>query len=172
MKSLFPTIEPPSVRRFATLSDCGKYRYRLGRQWSQAAPVLFIGLNPSTADADKDDPTVRRMMGFARAMGAGGILIGNLSPYRATNPMYLPWSDPPEIERENLRCIADMATGNTVIVAWGSHSHGRNRVAGVMATLGQVDCVPQCFGLTGNGSPKHLLYLRSDLRPMPFEGAK
>lgn len=71
----------------AHLSACGAYRYALRRTWDPARPAaLFVGLNPSTADAERDDPTTRRCVRFARDWGFGGLLVGNLFAYRATRP--------------------------------------------------------------------------------------
>ncbi len=74
---------PVDMERSAVLSDCGTYRYALGRIWNPTTPpALFIGLNPSTADARQDDPTIRRCIRFARDWGYGGLLMGNLYAYR------------------------------------------------------------------------------------------
>ena len=74
----------------ADFSACGTYRYALRRIWLPAAPqVLFIGLNPSTADEKSDDPTIRRCLGFARSWGYGGLIVANLFAYRATAPSAL-----------------------------------------------------------------------------------
>jgi hypothetical protein len=75
--------------RGATLSDCGRYRYRLWRRWADGPTVLFVMLNPSTADADVDDPTIRRCIGFARSWGAGALEVVNLYAWRATQPAEL-----------------------------------------------------------------------------------
>lgn len=71
----------------ADFSACGTYRYALRKIWLPAAPqVLFIGLNPSTADEKSDDPTIRRCLGFARSWGYGGLIVANLFAYRTTAP--------------------------------------------------------------------------------------
>lgn len=70
----------------AEFSPDRRYRYILTRRWSPAPMLGCIGLNPSTADELQDDPTVRRWMGFARRDGFGGIVVGNLFAFRATNP--------------------------------------------------------------------------------------
>ena len=71
----------------ALLSSCGTYRYRLWRYWhTEREPLIFIMLNPSTADAMQDDPTIRKCIGFAKRLGFGGIEVVNLFAYRATDP--------------------------------------------------------------------------------------
>src|SRR5882724_4976365 len=70
----------------AVLSDCERYRYALWRRWAERPAVLFVGLNPSTADALQDDPTIRRCIRFAKAWGYGALYMGNLFAFRATDP--------------------------------------------------------------------------------------
>src|SRR5437868_12651695 len=70
----------------AVISPCGKFRYRLTRQWGEGAALPFVMLNPSTADAEQDDPTIRKCVGFAKRMGYDGIEVVNLYAYRATKP--------------------------------------------------------------------------------------
>ncbi len=75
---------------FACFSSCNNYRYLLGRIWEPKKPLyLFVCLNPSTADALKNDPTVRRCINFAKSWGGGSMLIGNLYAYRSTDPTQL-----------------------------------------------------------------------------------
>ena len=75
-----------ATRKQAVLSDCGTYRYRLWRKWGCGSPLLFVMLNPSTADAEVDDATIRRCLGFADAHGFGELEVVNLYAYRATDP--------------------------------------------------------------------------------------
>lgn len=75
-----------AVERFADISDCGRYRWRLSRRWDDGPQACFVMLNPSTADGLDDDPTVRRCVRFARGWGYGELVVVNLFPYRATDP--------------------------------------------------------------------------------------
>lgn len=76
--------------RTAHISGDGKYRYELKRVWNKKLKrVVFIGLNPSTADGEQDDATIRRLRNFAKAWGYGGFVIINLFAYRSTNPRIL-----------------------------------------------------------------------------------
>ena len=75
------------MKKGATISECGLYRYSLTRVWDDVLPMcIFVMLNPSTADADIDDPTIRRCINFAKREGCGSLMVVNLFAYRATSP--------------------------------------------------------------------------------------
>ena len=78
------------IKRRASFSRCGRYRYALWREWDASLPrVLFIGLNPATADAEKDDNTMKRCMHYAREWGFGSMAVANLFAWRTTWPTEL-----------------------------------------------------------------------------------
>lgn len=77
------------IRKTASISECGLYRYLLGRAWGDGPLLPFIMLNPSTADADIDDPTIRRCMGFAKREGTSGVSVANLFALRSKDPSAL-----------------------------------------------------------------------------------
>jgi hypothetical protein len=144
----------------ATFSADRRYRYRLWRRWDRTRPVVaFVMLNPSTADARHDDPTIRRCVGFARRWGHGGIEVVNLFAYRATNPRALRTVRDP-VGPDNRRHIRGaLRRAALVIVAWGAGADGS-----LLAELVGA----RCLGLTRAGRPRHPLYLRRDVRPAPF----
>ncbi|HTY56521.1 MAG TPA: DUF1643 domain-containing protein [Candidatus Binataceae bacterium] len=148
-----------ATRGSAIFSRDGRYRYRLTRQWrrSRSAPLTFILLNPSTADATRDDPTIRRCVGFAKARGYCAMTVVNLFTLRSTDPsgLYLA-GDPvgPRGDAHIERAIADSAE---VIVGWGAHGDLLNRGKAVMDRF--RDCNLLAFGLTRNRQPRHPLYL-------------
>lgn len=74
------------VKRAASISECGTYRWTLQRRWAAGERVCWIMLNPSTADAERDDPTVLRCMAFSRSWGYGGLIVVNLYPFRSSKP--------------------------------------------------------------------------------------
>ena len=162
--------EPPSA---AFLSDCGLYRYSLTREVAPLTgdgTVTFVMLNPSTADAEQDDPTIRRCIGFARDWGFARLKVVNLYAYRATNPTDLYAVDPYppyviQVGPEN-DCVISKVIGGSdlVICAWGANSRSPNREGRVLDLI----AAPHCLGLTKNGSPRHPLYVRADTRPQPF----
>ena len=149
-------LVPESMQSEATVSDCGRYRYNLIRVWDAQLPrVCWIMLNPSTADAATDDPTIRKCIGFARRWGFGSIEVINVYPFRCTNPKDLP--DGEEIEGNGIlqygswrRALGRCQKG---IAAWGAHDVGpRDEVA--IDMFRDLDCL----GTTQDGSPKHPLY--------------
>ena len=162
-----------TVFRGADLSDDGCYRYHLWRRWDMALgnPLLtFIMLNPSTADANLDDPTIRRCMGFARALGYGGIAVSNLYAYRATKPADLWTADEPtggERNEEHLRLTFEHAPPGSVIAAWGAHAKA-DRVTQVMGWADRAGCTLRALHVTKGGAPGHPLYLPATATPQPW----
>lgn len=152
------------VKQFAEVSDDERYRYTLGRLWDDRPPVLFVGLNPSTADATSDDPTIRRCIRFARDWKAGGLLMGNLFAFRSTSPRALrDVTDPVGPDNDvRLRDLADQA--GIVVAAWGVHGalNGRAEAVVQSGVLGSF----AVLGLTKDGHPRHPLYIRADQRPL------
>lgn len=149
--------------RGALLSDDGKYRYRLWRLWDDLAPVMvWVMLNPSTADADVDDQTIRKCTGFAKAHHFGGIIVVNLFAWRATNPKELPHvADPvgPENDKHILwACTAPLMLA--VVAGWGSNRFALTRalrVKQLIQSSARRDI--KCFRKTVGGRPWHPLYL-------------
>jgi hypothetical protein len=152
--------------RGAVFDPSRRYRYRLWRRWAAGAPVLFVMLNPSTADAERDDPTIRRCVGFARAWGFAGMTVVNLFALRATDPARLRRARDP-VGRDNDCHIAAAAAGaGTVVVAWGTHGELGARDRAVLALLAPHR--PRCLGLTRGGHPRHPLYLPARTASRPF----
>ena len=105
----------------------GQYRYLLWRYWGEAKRLVWVLLNPSTADARQDDPTIRRCVGFAKGWGYDGIQVVNLFAYRATDPRELKAVVDP-VGPRNDEFIERAARGHEmVVVAWGANGglHGR-----------------------------------------------
>jgi hypothetical protein len=172
-------LQVGAVTRRARISKCGKYRFALVRSWDKSKPfVMFMMLNPSTADAEKDDPTIRRCMAFAKVWGYGGICVGNLFPYRATDPSelliadhVLPYDNFPG---ENLQWIGIMAKScELVICAWGNahilKKFWKKNIYEQYAPLKQFVTKLRYLELSKDNTPKHPLYLKGDLTPKKFE---
>jgi len=153
----------PGMVRRAEISPDGKYRYDLRREWSDRKPTLyFIMLNPSTADATLEDPTLRKCIGFAHRMDYGSVRLANLFAFRATRPSaMLKASDPigPENDAKLRRFIRDcISTKGTLVCAWGAHAPAYREEA-VKCLLREAEAKPQCFGRTKQGQPFHPLML-------------
>ena len=154
-----------ACRRRAAFSRCSSYRYALWREWDDTAPlVLFIALNPSTADHRRDDPTIRRCMGFARDWGFGRLAVANLFAYRTPEPARLRLADAP-VGPRNDRWLARLASeASLVLAAWGVHGDYLGRAELVRSRLHGL----HCLGTTMGGLPRHPLYVRRDVVPVPF----
>jgi hypothetical protein len=133
----------------------GPYRYRLWRRWGAAAPALFVMLNPSTADAIDDDPTIRRCIGFARRWRCGGIEVVNLYALRATDPRDLRRHPAPIGPQNDAVLAAAIATAGVAIAAWGCH--GQDRAARLVELAGARPL--HCLAVNRDGSPRHPLYV-------------
>lgn len=129
-------------------------------------------LNPSTADATADDPTIRRCMGFTRRWGLGELAVVNLFAYRATCRADLMRAREPIGPENNSWIARAVASADRVVLAWGASGSWRRRDERVLAILDAMDARPRCLGLTRDGSPRHPLYLRSDSRPRRYPGAR
>ena len=98
--------------RGAELSGCGRYRYKLWRIWDpDLPPILFVMLNPSTADANSDDRTIRRCVAFAKRDGFGRLLVGNLFAYRTPYPRVLRKAEEPVGDGNDVALVADVVAG-------------------------------------------------------------
>jgi hypothetical protein len=152
-----PTTE---MVRGADISDDGLYRYRLWRTWSPMPSLAFIMLNPSTADAEIDDPTIRRCMNFARREGAGGIEVVNLYALRCTKPRHLLDHPDPEGDLNPMAWTETLYSGIEVVAAWGAGAE----IDGLPPSLALrgFSGAPKCLGTTKNGAPRHPLYVRAD----------
>jgi hypothetical protein len=149
----------------ATFSRCGKYRYTLRRAWDDGPFVAFVGLNPSTADAKADDPTIRRCIRYAKDWGFGGLVMINLFAYRATNPDDLPTDGTATGPGNDQVLAAVCEQASLVIECWGAHKLARRRAQehGVTYALGSDSCV---LGRTKDGYPRHPLYLPATAVPL------
>ena len=154
------------MQKSAIISDCKTYRYELRRIWdSSRALVLFICLNPSTADHELEDRTSIVCVNYAKRWGYGGLIIVNLFAYRSTDisKLYLV-NDPigPENDLHIMRLCDEAAE---IICAWGSDVGYRDRGTKVMSYLKN----PKCLVKLKSGRPGHPLYKSKALNPIPFE---
>ena len=156
------------MHKGAILSSCKKHRLQLWREWDSNLPkVLFIMLNPSTADDQQDDPTLRRCIDFAKQWGFGGLYIGNLYSFRAADPKTL-LKVSKFSHRDNYKHLVTMANQcQLVVCAWGNYP--------VIKKLGipknifkYLEQNLHCLALSKKSMPMHPLYLKKSLTPIPF----
>jgi len=153
------------IIRSAELSDCRNYRYSLSRVWDESKPyVLFIGLNPSTADESEDDPTIRKCINYAKIWGYGGLKMANLFAYRATLPSDLKKSENPT-GLENNSYIRELSSkAGITIIAWSNDGAYLNRDKEVLKLISN----PMCLKINKSGQPSHPLYQKNNLQPIPY----
>jgi len=151
----------------ATFSPDRHYRYSLWRQWEPNKPyALFIGLNPSTANEQDDDPTIRRCKRFAADWGYGALYMANLFALRATHPKEM-LAHPLPVGMDNNTGLQQLAhDAGIILCAWGAHGGHLQRDEQVKTLLAAYEL--KCLGLTQSGKPRHPLYIRADKQPEPL----
>ncbi|MDA0717986.1 MAG: DUF1643 domain-containing protein [Cyanobacteria bacterium] len=153
----------------AAFSLCGQYRWWLERVWQPAAPrLLFIGLNPSRADGQRDDPTLRRLLGFSRRWGFGSLEVLNLFARISPSPAVLHRAADP-VGTEADAWIQKRLTANPqapVWLGWGNQGAWQSRERSVQAFLQGRGLLT--LGCTASGQPRHPLYVASDVALQPL----
>lgn len=169
---------------FALYSSDKLHRFMLGRDWGiESLPrLMFVGLNPSTATHEVDDPTIAKLVGYARRWGLHGLDMFNLFAFRSTDPAKLPY----DIERAaglgNFSVIFDAlkhaaAVCDTVAFGWGNHANKSEQrrwlAARVLRAARDLGARPKCFKMTKQGQPHHPLYLSNEatLMEIPNESS-
>lgn len=147
----------------AVFSPCGAYRYRLKRELPKTlmpnGRVLFVMLNPSTADAAFDDATIRRCLGFARTLECERLDVVNLFAWRSTDPSELARASDPIGPDNDAHIRACGQEADIIVCAWGAHPAASDRVARVLTLLPRA---LHCLGTTKLGAPRHPLYVPAD----------
>lgn len=176
-KPLDPMRQPILVdefgRNLAIFSPDRVYRYVLTREWDHALQKLpVVGLNPSTATAEEDDPTIRRCIGFAKGWGYGGLVMLNLFAFRATDPKAMIAhldAGGDIVGPVNDAALAQyMTAGREILCAWGAHGmiEGRSPIVAKRFEWYGARCV--CLGRTKGGEPRHPLYIAAATEREPF----
>lgn len=146
------------------------YRYSLGRTWALSGRLVVIGLNPSTADHNQLDPTLRRVRNFAQTWGLGGFVMLNLFAYRATDPRDMKRADDPvgPLNDDIIREYAVAPDTGLVLAAWGAHGGYRDRDREVAAILDGLGVRLHALRVTRQGHPSHPLYIPGNAVPRPY----
>jgi hypothetical protein len=175
---------PGEIVRSAIISPCGKFRYRLARSWGIGREDLWVCCNPSTADAERDDASLLRMMGFSQAWGSAGIEVVNLAAFRSPHPdaLYDALDPVGPLNDRHIRDAAEHchATGGRLVAGWGASLRFDDlappalirrdvQVLELLRTIGVVWCI----GRTSSGAPKHPLArgkhrVPDDVKPEPY----
>ena len=156
--------------RSAEFSTCGQYRYQLTRSWSNKRigknrTVAFIGLNPSIADAEFDDPTIKRCIAFAESWQFKKLFMINLFAFISTDPDQLTHEADP-VGPENDRFIKSTCAQSAKLIAcWGNHGAIGNRSDVVCQTISRR---LHCIRINKSGEPAHPLYLPATLTPIKY----
>jgi hypothetical protein len=157
----------------ATFSEDGLYRYNLWRRWGgkSSGKVTFVMLNPSTADAEKFDPTVRRCFGYSRDWGFGSMEVVNLFAYRSTYPQHLKTAADPVGPENDAAVLKAVKESDLVVAAWGVHGCLRARDAETLRLIASVKDL-YCLGTTKAGHPLHPLHQPKSLKPVLFANVR
>jgi len=153
------------MEKTATISECGLYRYDLTRRWADGGTTCaFIGLNPSTADEELDDPTIRRCIGFAKSWGHNRLVMLNAYAFRATNPKNMKAADDP-IGSLNDEYLFFWLLNHckVAVAAWGVNIDPV-RQKWLLEKFSSLNILK----LTKDGFPSHPLYLSKNLLPRPW----
>ena len=145
----------------AVFSPCRRYRYELWRCFANGPTVAFVGLNPSTADETKDDPTTRKCVAYAKRWGYGSLCMVNLFAWRSTYPHDMKKVIDPIGPKNDATLRRLYATVGILIAGWGNDGCHLNRAESVMGMLPNLHCLKR----NKDGSPAHPLYLRGDATP-------
>lgn len=161
------------MEQTATFSRCKQYRYQLERSWgvrtSRKSTVVFIGLNPSTADATTDDPTIRKCIAYARAWQFNKLIMINLFAWRATDPTELLQSEDPIGKQNDIHMSRAVASGSLILACWGEYGSLLNRADEVRARIPRH---LYCLRTNASGQPTHPLYLPAALTPVKLTKAR
>ena len=146
----------------AYFSDCGEYRYCLTRRWAPGPVVCWVMLNPSTADAMQDDPTIRRCIAFSKRDGFGALSVVNLYARRCTQPVHLKDPGDPVGPMNDVSIRRSFGVALKVVAAWGAHPGTDARVDAVRGLASSSGLALFCLGTTKSGAPRHPLYVKGD----------
>ncbi len=158
----------------AIFSKCGRYRYVLTRNFMNAKPktINFLMLNPSTADHRDNDRTITRCCKYSQRWGYGRMIVTNIFAFVETKKELMKKYHAPIGDKNNwyIKEVAKMS--DFILCAWGTDGDHLDRGHAVHHMLNELKLNPHCLEITKDGHPKHPLYCKGDLQPIPYEGAK
>ncbi|WP_248928653.1 DUF1643 domain-containing protein [Paenibacillus hamazuiensis] len=147
----------------------GEYRYRLAREWEEGKPrIVWVMLNPSTADHLTDDNTISKCITYSKRWGFGSLEVVNLFAYRSTDPKNLHLCDNPVGDDNDSYILESIRDTPMVIAAWGEHGRIRNRGKQVLELIRSAGVKVYALKKLKNGEPGHPLYLSNNVQPVLF----
>lgn len=150
----------------ATFSNDKKYRYSLERVFDTRLPIIaFIGLNPSIADEEDDDPTVMKLIKYSKNWGYGGFRLVNLFAYISTDPNSLKELEDPIGDENDFHIDQTIQIADKVICCWGEYGNILGRSTNILSLIE----LPFCLKVNQSGEPSHPLYLSGDLQPIRYK---
>ncbi len=154
----------------AVISECGKYRYRLDRDFGSGPLVCWVMLNPSTADGHEDDATIRKIRSYSRAWGFGSLVVVNLWAWRATDPKAIPFHRDAVGPLNNEHVATALAESSRVVCAWGVNHQAKHpqRARIMLDAIERAGRVPEALRVSKDGHPCHPLYLPGKLKLAPL----
>jgi hypothetical protein len=129
---------------------------------------MVIGLNPSTADETKDDPTIRKCIGFAKRWGFGGLMMTNLFAFRATDPKVMKREAAPAGQDNQHHILKVASEAGMVLAAWGKNGKHQNQDVNAGQWLDSIGVKIHCLKRNGDGTPMHPLYVPYETVPELF----
>lgn len=166
------TVATEYLTKGARFSECRRYRYSLTREWDVSKPlIVWCGLNPSTADEDIDDPTIRREVGFSKDWGFGRYLKLNAYAWRATKPkdMFEAQRSGEDIvgEDNDDTILVNLKKAKMFVACWGANIdlHRSYKLRSLLR--GSLRTV-HALKLTSKGHPQHPLYMPADTQPFKW----
>lgn len=161
------SLFPDNVDKGANFSNCGKYRYSLWRIWDKSKPlVMFIGLNPSTANADTDDATIKSVTRISKHNGYGGFYMMNCFPFISTDPSKLIATSKEHLYLNDEWLVKVWIKSDVAVFAWGNFKIVKE--SGREERLSKMFPNAKALFVNKNGSPKHPLYCKSDTVLVPY----
>lgn len=159
------------TRSGARFDATGQYRYSLWRCWQPGGRRLaFIMLNPSTADAETNDPTIRRCIGFAQSWGYGSLEVVNLFAFRTPHPSQLSLVADPVGADCDAAILQAVERADCTVIAWGNGGRLQNRNRAVLGLINPLNRPVYCLGCNQSGQPSHPLYLKRTVQPVLYAG--
>lgn len=156
-------LSPFEMPKYAVISECEKFRYVLSRTWSAGPRCLFVMLNPSTADATKDDHTIRKCVEFCKRWGFCALDVVNVYAFRATDPREMKKAGYPRGPANHLYLEAYAKEASCIVLAYGRHARSLDAaLAQHHLSIGAPKTEFRCLGKNKDFTPKHPLMISYD----------